>query len=127
MAWQFSKHYTRDEARALLPQIRDWLDQLRKFRAIVDEEDQWISEQLSNGYDIGGPQVRRWLHALVDLRDILREFHVREIQIKEIDRGLVDFPAFVGGKEVFLCWEQDEDDVEYWHDLSSGYSGREHL
>jgi hypothetical protein len=42
-------------------------------------------------------------------------------------RGLVDFPALLGGKEVFLCWESDEDDIEFWHDLESGYGGRERL
>jgi hypothetical protein len=42
-----------------------------------------------------------------------------------VDRGLVDFPAILGGREVFLCWEKDEQDIEYWHDLDSGYSGRE--
>jgi hypothetical protein len=39
----------------------------------------------------------------------------------------VDFPAIIGGKEVFLCWEKSEDDVEYWHDLDSGFGGREPL
>jgi hypothetical protein len=56
---------------------------------------------------------------------VLSEFQSREIQIKDVDRGLVDFPAILGGREVFLCWEKDEQDIEYWHDLDSGYSGRE--
>ena len=54
-------------------------------------------------------------------------FSLPKIQIKDINRGLIDFPAFIGGKEVFLCWEQDEDDIEFWHDLDSGYAGRERL
>ena len=41
----------------------------------------------------------------------------REIQIKDVDGGLGDFPAIIGGKEVFLCWEQDEKDIEFWHDF----------
>jgi len=40
---------------------------------------------------------------------------------------LIDFPAIIGGNEVFLCWEQDEEDIEFWHDLESGYAGRERL
>ena len=51
----------------------------------------------------------------------------REIQIKDFDRGLIDFPAILAGREVFLCWEQDEEDIEFWHDLNSGYAGRERL
>ena len=55
------------------------------------------------------------------------EFQRREIQVKDIDRGLMDFPAIIGGKEVFLCWEQDEEDIEFWHELDAGYAGRERL
>jgi len=61
------------------------------------------------------------------VRELLGEFHRREIQIKDFDRGLMDFPALIGGKEVFLCWEQGEDAVEHWHTLESGYAGRQHL
>jgi hypothetical protein len=58
---------------------------------------------------------------------VMGEFQRREILIKDIDRGLVDFPSIIGGKEVFLCWEKDEDDIEFWHDLDTGYAGRERL
>jgi hypothetical protein len=64
---------------------------------------------------------------MADLQDVFREFQKRDIQIKDLDRGLVDFPAFIGGKEVFLCWEQDEDGIEFWHDLDTGFAGREPL
>jgi hypothetical protein len=49
------------------------------------------------------------------------------VVIKDFDRGLVDFPHLREGREVFLCWELDEDDIEFWHDLDTGYSGRERL
>jgi hypothetical protein len=39
----------------------------------------------------------------------------------------VDCPAIIGGKEVFLCWEQEDEDIEFWHDIESGYGGRERL
>jgi hypothetical protein len=61
------------------------------------------------------------------MQAVLMEFQRREIFIKDPDRGLLDFPAVIGGKEVFLCWESDEDEVEFWHDLDSGYSCREKL
>ena len=54
-------------------------------------------------------------------------FSAGEIFIKDLERGLMDFPAIIGGREVFLCWEQDEDDIEFWHDLDTGFSGRERL
>ena len=58
---------------------------------------------------------------------VVQEFGRREIQIKDVERGLIDFPALIGDKEVFLCWEEDDDDIEFWHDLDSGYAGRERL
>ena len=61
------------------------------------------------------------------MKSVLLEFDSRQIQVKDIERGLLDFPAIIGGREVFLCWEQDEDDIEFWHDLESGYAGRERL
>jgi hypothetical protein len=127
MSWQYSKHYTRDEARALLPQIRIWLSQLSEDRRHLKVQEQQMAEPLASGYDLGGKIVTRWLSLLADIKDVVREFQSRQIEIKDLDRGLIDFPAFVGGKEVFLCWEKDEDDIEFWHDLNSGYAGRERL
>ena len=57
----------------------------------------------------------------------MREFQSREIQIKDLERGLIDFPAIRGGREIFLCWEKDEEDIEYWHELDTGFAGREKL
>jgi hypothetical protein len=61
------------------------------------------------------------------MKELLQKFESRNILIKDLRRGLVDFPAIIGGKEVFLCWERDEDDIDFWHDIDSGYAGREPL
>jgi len=127
MAYQSTKHYTRDEARALLPQIRQWLKQLSTSHRKLSECDQRLTRLMAGGNDVGGDAVNRWVRVAADVKATLAEFQRREIQIKELDRGLIDFPAIVNGKEVFLCWEQDEDDIEFWHDLESGYAGRERL
>ena len=79
------------------------------------------------GQDIGGETVNNWIRALADMQEILAEFQRRQIFIKDLERGLIDFPAIIGGKEVFLCWEPDEDDIEFWHDLDTGFGGRERL
>jgi hypothetical protein len=127
MRYQFGKHYTREEARALLPQVRQWLERLLKLRARLEQEEERLSGLMIQGGDLGGSLVNTWVRILVDLQSVLIEFYRREIQIKDIDRGLIDFPAVLGGKEVFLCWEEGEDDIEFWHDLDSGYAGRERL
>ena len=86
-----------------------------------------MTAMLEPGRDLGGEAVNSWVRTMAEMREVFMEFHQREIQIKDLERGLVDFPAFVAGKEVFLCWEQDEDDVEFWHELDTGYAGREPL
>lgn len=127
MEYRFQKHYTREEAQALLPQVREWLQRLNGLRQEIEKLDKRITSLMSPGVDIGGELVNRWIRTLADLQEVLGEFQRREILIKDVDRGLIDFPAIIGGKEVFLCWEQDEDDIEFWHDLDSGFAGREHL
>src|SRR5213596_629943 len=127
MGYQFKKHYTRDEARALLPEIRKWLGQLSEWRKRLQQYDERLAGPLASGADCGGDTVNRWVETIADIKELLLEFAGREIQIKDLDRGLIDFPAIIGGKEAFLCWEQDEEDIEFWHDLESGYAGRERL
>ncbi len=127
MAYQFKKHYTRDEARELLPQIRKWLKRLAHLHADLGKVEERLSGLMSPGCDVGGELVNRRVRTIADLEEVLIEFQRREIQIKDVERGLLDFPAIIGGKEVFLCWEQDEEDIEFWHDLDAGYAGRERL
>jgi hypothetical protein len=127
MEHQFTKHYTLTEARALLPQVRQWLGQLEKLHHQMRKDEQILQPIVAGGSDAGGKVVERWIRTIANLRVIVAEFEAREIQIKDVERGLLDFPAIIGDREVFLCWEKDEDDIEHWHDLDSGYAGRERL
>ncbi|HXR06096.1 MAG TPA: DUF2203 domain-containing protein [Candidatus Acidoferrum sp.] len=127
MPLQFSKHYTVAEARALLPDVRLWLDRLDKCADRLKTLDKRVGALLEQGRDAGGRPVNDLIKSLAECRDLLLEFHRRQIQVKDLKRGLVDFPSFRDGREIFLCWERDEDDIEFWHDLETGYSGRERL
>jgi len=127
MNYRFQKHYGREEAEALLPQIRQWLQRLGELRREVDRSEKRIASLMHPGQDVGGDLVNRWIRTLAEMQELLGEFQRREILVKDLERGLLDFPAIIGGKEVFLCWEQDEANVEFWHDLDTGYSGRERL
>jgi hypothetical protein len=127
MAHHFTRHYTREEAQALLPQVRKWLRELEEARDHLLKYDKRLSGLMEPGRDAGGDLVNNWARTMADFRGAMDEFQKREILIKDIDRGLLDFPAIIGGKEVFLCWEKDEDDIEFWHDLDTGYAGRERL
>ncbi|MFL5685112.1 MAG: DUF2203 domain-containing protein [Chloroflexota bacterium] len=49
------------------------------------------------------------------------------ITLREIETGLVDFPALVSGRQIWLCWRLGEGDIEWWHELSDGFGGRKPL
>ncbi len=127
MAYQFKKHYTRDEARALLPLVQQWLGQLRQLRETLVKGEQRLSRLVEPGRDLGGVLVNQWVRDVAGLQGVLFQFFKREIQIKDLERGLLDFPSIMGGKEVFFCWEQGEEDIDFWHHLDAGYAGRERL
>jgi hypothetical protein len=127
MAYRYQKHYTRDEARALLPQVRLWLKRIVQLRTELEKQDERLAASMSAGNDLGGKLVNSWVRTLVGIKEVLLDFHHRQIELKDLDRGLVDFPAILDGKEVFLCWEEGEEDIEFWHDLDAGYAGREPL
>ena len=127
MSNRFDKHYTRDEARALLPQLREQLAELNRLREEMQRYEKRLSGLSEQGHDIGGETVNNWIRTLAQMQEILADFQRRRIQVKDLSRGLVDFPAIIEGREVFLCWEASEDDIEFWHDLETGFSGREKL
>ena len=124
---RFSIHYTLEQARALLPSVRLWLSDLESSQKLLYSLDQRVAALLARGDDAGGDPVNKLIKTLAHCQQILREFRRRQIQVKDLKRGLVDFPSYRNGREIYLCWERDEDDIEFWHDLESGFSGRERL
>jgi hypothetical protein len=127
MGYRFEKHYTRQEARDLLPQIRQWLKVLLKLTKELQKSELHLRDLRKDGSDLGGDWVNKWVRTIAEIKTVLLEFYSREIQIKDLERGLVDFPAFIDGNEVFLCWEEGEADIEFWHPLDAGFAGRERI
>ena len=127
MDFHFKKHYTVDEAREMIPQLRLWLTELRQHQEKLLTLDDRVGQLLATGADLGGALVNDSVRQMAGVQKYLAYFRDLEIQIKDIDRGLVDFPAVIAGREVFLCWEEDEDDIEFWHELDTGYAGRARL
>lgn len=125
MRYRFNHHYTREEARRLIPQLVKWLDDLDRARNTVERAGPRLESMLALGCETGGNLTKSYLIAFLDMRALLREFSSREIMVKDLERGLLDFPSILAGREVFLCWERGEQDVEHWHELDSGYAGRE--
>jgi hypothetical protein len=121
------RHFSREEANALLPQLTALLSQLQEAKdELTDTEaHEALSEAApTNG---GGEQGRQVGVAFLEVRQILETVERAGIVLRDIDQGLVDFPALMDGREVYLCWELGEDEVGYWHDLEGGYGGREPL
>ena len=127
MSFRFSKHYTIEEARALLPHVRTWLETIASLQERLSKLDLRLTNLASSGNDVGGDTVNASMKLRADLLSVIQEFAARGIQIKDIERGLIDFPALKNGKEIFLCWEKDEEDIQNRHDLDSGFLGREPL
>ena len=121
------RHFTRAEANALLPGLTDMLSQLRdaKDELTDTEAHEALSEAApTNG---GGEEGKRVGVAFLEVRRLLETIEQSGIVLRDIDRGLVDFPAVIDGREIYLCWELGEDEVGYWHDMDAGYGGREPL
>jgi hypothetical protein len=121
------RHFTREQANALLPRLNELLSQLRESKdELTDTE---AHEALSDAAPTngGGEEGKRVGVAFLEVRRLLEAIEQSGIVLRDIDRGLVDFPAVIDGREVYLCWELGEDEVAYWHDLDGGYGGREPL
>jgi hypothetical protein len=121
------RHFTRAEANALLPRLDALLNQLLESKdELTDEEahEALAGAAPSNG---GGDEGRQVGVAFLEVRRLLETLEQSGLVLRDIDRGLVDFPALIDGREVYLCWERGEDEVSYWHDLEGGYGGREPL
>lgn len=120
---KFTRHYTRAEARELLPSIREWLTRLQFLREHLELYDRQTAPMLDAGDDLGGGRVNNWVAENTEFRDLLREFESREIQLQDIPRGLINFPTLIGDREAFLCWEPRDEDVVYWRELDGTGGG----
>ena len=121
------RHFTREEANALLPQLTAMLGQLREAKDdLTDSEAHEALSEAAPGNG-GGDEGRQVGVAFLEVRRLLETIEQAGIVLRDIDRGLVDFPAMLDGDEVYLCWELGEAEVGYWHDLEGGYGGREPL
>jgi hypothetical protein len=75
----------------------------------------------------GGRLGKRVGEAFLELRAAAAELERREIVLRDLDRGLIDFPTIRDGLEVYLCWIDGEPDIGFWHELDAGFAGRRQL
>lgn len=130
----YKKHFTLAQARAALPEIRRRLrriqDLLAEIRARLEEEGQGPPVILrGNGK---GPIITQATEndQKQEAQRLIESIADAGIQIKDLQRGLIDFPHFLAGnpkREVFLCWHLGEDTINFWHEIEAGYGGRKPL
>jgi hypothetical protein len=121
------KLFTVEEANALLPSVRLILRKIQRSRRRLSayrDEAKLASEGAEQG---GGGMVGGELYAkiLTNFTEELAELDVIGVQLKDFDRGLIDFPSLREGRVVLLCWQLGEgDELEWWHDMDAGFGGR---
>ncbi len=121
------RHYTLDQANAALPWVTERIERMRTAREdLSDTEARAALTEAAptNGGGAPGLVVSR---AFLALREALEELQAVEVVLRDLERGLVDFPAVRDGEEIYLCWEQGEGEIGFWHDPDTGFGGREPL
>ena len=122
-----SRHYTLEEANAALGWVGEVITALRSAREGLSDEEAREALAEAGPQNGGGDPGRVVSEAFLQLRDSLARLQEAEIVLRDLDRGLVDFPAIRDDREVYLCWLEGEDEIGYWHDLEAGFAGREPL
>lgn len=121
------RHYTLEEARELLPWVAERLAVLRDAHSrLTDEETRHALAGGSTGNG-GGAAGKRVGEAFLEIQAGVVAFDERGILLRDLDRGLVDFPSIRAGREVYLCWIDGEPDVSFWHEVEEGFAGRRPL
>ncbi|MGH3027164.1 MAG: DUF2203 domain-containing protein [Gaiellaceae bacterium] len=131
------RFFTPDEAKGTLAVVRPLVERLveerRSYVALGAELEEVQSLVAGNGGSLDPGRVGELQEAVAraaaGLAAIVGQINELGVQVKDLDRGLVDFPARhpENGDTVLLCWELGEPDVGYWHGLEDGFAGRKPL
>jgi len=121
------KIFTLQEANALLPKVRTIVRRIQRAHDKVSQfrED---AKKAAEAAEQGGGGVTNgvaYAAALTALTVEIQELESLGVQLKDFERGLVDFPSLRDGRIVLLCWQMGEgDELEWWHDVDAGFAGR---
>ena len=121
------KLFSVEEANALLPEIKRLWRKIDVARATLQRlapEAKRASEQSGGG---GTPFGFQYVDALTNLMAGAQQIVDLGVEIKDLDKGICDFPHLRDGQVVFLCWLKGEDRIEWWHDMDAGFAGRQPL
>ena len=123
-----SKFFSVEEANAYIPQLLIDIPRIQiLMKSLTDEYldvDKARKKVQMNG---GSMQGADYLNCIVKINYLTDELESKGCVLKGIEHGLVDFPSLRDGKEVYLCWKNPEQQIEYWHDIQSGFTGRQRI
>lgn len=124
------KIFSIEEANALLPQVRPLLVSIKSGRRRLLKYNE-AAKHAAAGAEMGGGGMTdgtRYVAILMDIASYTSELDTLGVQLKDYERGLIDFPSLREGRVVLLCWHLgDGDQIEWWHDVESGFAGRQPL
>ncbi len=136
-------YYDIDRANAALPELVEKLARLRELRAeVVSLRDSIVAlgpqpvsragRGQTTSRDSDAEEQARVLHLRLQgvfdqMQAMVLELDEMGIQLRNIEEGLVDFPAFVSGRPVWLCWRLGEDGIEWWHEYTDGFDDRRRI
>lgn len=125
---RFKKHFSVEQARSWLPELRRRFEKIHSLYAELEElREDYTKVQAIIRMNGHAPKETGFEERAVALQALVKEIVDAGIEVKDVARGLVDFPHWRGGQEVFLCWELSEEDLRYWHHIDDGYPGRRPL
>ncbi len=129
------RHFTPEQANAALATVRPLVERLvaqrREHVEALARQEELEGKIKGNG---GGIPPAELAAATADVDAVARrlarlvdEISEHGVQVKDLDVGLIDFPALRHGETVLLCWQLGEDEVRYWHPVEDGFGGRRPL
>jgi len=121
------KLFTIPEANALLPSVRPIVARIQQAnRRLSRYRDD--ARKASEAAEQGGGGIEdgvAYATVLTTMASAMTELDTLGVQLKDFERGLIDFPSLRDGKVVLLCWQMGEgDELEWWHDVDAGFGGR---
>ena len=120
------QYFTLQEANEALNIIRPLMDEVQVIRQKIleNQPEAWpaIEKSAGNG---GNRALSNLVQDFEKLDALVHQIQDMGAQIKDINTGLLDFSALKNGREVYLCWQHGEDDIQYWHEIEAGFAGRQ--
>ena len=120
--------FTLSEAQDLLPRLRTLLEEIggvwQRMRQLNPEIQKARDNAPLNGHSKFGVE---YVESVSHLMSLIHQIDEMGVLLKDADKGLCDFPYIKDGRMVYLCWQLGEESIQYWHDVETGFAGREPL